>query len=108
MSVLHIHEQEGNHEEAWIVGNRESLTALRDALTRAIDSDQPQSCISFASDGEGYHVLILRVEDQKVWDTLRPPYCDPYGVDDGEVPSVPRHPCHIISDEDYTRLMRSK
>lgn len=106
MSVLHIHEQEGNHEEAWIVGNRESLTALRDALTRAIDSDQPQSCISFASDGEGYHVLILRVEDQKVWDTLLPPYCHP--TRRFMWPPTIIHPFHVISNEDYVRLMRSK
>lgn len=34
---LHLYPQPYNHAEAWMVGDRESLTAIRDAITRVLE-----------------------------------------------------------------------
>lgn len=47
------------HDSAIILGDRDALTQLRDALNRALDRPEtPSTAEVFAPDGEGYHVLI--------------------------------------------------
>ena len=69
MKILNIYGQPFEHTEAKIVGTTEGLTALRDALNRAItngigsntDDDYKQDdsdTVLWASDGEGYSVII--------------------------------------------------
>lgn len=57
---LHIYPQPRQHGQAFIRGNAEALTALRDALTAAIESGQGEAGV-FAHDGEGYAVTCQRV-----------------------------------------------
>jgi len=64
MKLLNIYGQPFEHAEAIIKGNREGLVELRDAIDRALrngkaETAHPHDCI-FASDGEGYHIIIER------------------------------------------------
>jgi hypothetical protein len=118
MSKLHIYAQPYNHEDAWIVGNSESLTALRDAITRVLKGENTiTGAKSFCEDGEGYATLVLRVEDDAVWKSLRPPYTEHdnvwcAGEDDGEGhKDCPKHPFNIIDDfeyEEYYKIIHRK
>lgn len=56
--VLHIIAQTYYHQPAFIVGNRDGLTALRDALNVALKSSRPVEAIVYPSDGEGYRVHV--------------------------------------------------
>jgi len=57
---LHIYGQYIYHGPATIKGTRDGLTALRDAITKALECGE-ETAEAFASDGEGYGVNILRV-----------------------------------------------
>lgn len=77
MKILNIYGQAMEHLDARIIGNREGLTELRDAINSALmsgaesppemqkaktlnrDSDQ-----LYASDGEGYSVLVVCKNDE--------------------------------------------
>ena len=63
MKILNIYGQPMEHFDARIVGNREGLTELRDTINNALMSGQKAKTLEshdplFASDGEGYSVLI--------------------------------------------------
>lgn len=59
LAFLHIVPQFMWHSPAYIAGNVKGLTALRDALTAAIESGKAEASV-FANDGEGYGVEITR------------------------------------------------
>ena len=63
MKILNIYGQEAWHTDARIVGNREGLTELRDTINNALmgkggKAKTLQREPLFASDGEGYSVLV--------------------------------------------------
>lgn len=60
--TVHIIAQTQWHSPAIIVGDVAGLTAVRDALTRAIESGDGKAA-TFARDGEGYSVVALCRED---------------------------------------------
>lgn len=62
---LHIYEQKFEHDSVLIIGNRESLIALRDAIDFALFSNEEgiATCSLFAQDNEGYEIII--VEDNE-------------------------------------------
>lgn len=63
MSILHIYAQQAPHDEAFIVGNREGLLALRRAIDAALSQKNGQSKESaFVSDGEGFDVHVILQE----------------------------------------------
>lgn len=72
MTMLHIYAQPYWHCDAFILGDRDSLTRLRDALTRALDSGQPQAIEAFTSDGEAFGAVVAVCDD----DNLALPYTD--------------------------------
>lgn len=72
MTMLHIYAQPEWHCDAYILGDRESLARLRDALTRALDTGQPQTVEAFTSDGEGFSAVVAVCDD----DNLALPYTD--------------------------------
>jgi hypothetical protein len=61
MSVLHIYAQQAPHDEAFIVGNREGLLALRRAIDAALKNGQSKES-AFVSDGEGFDVHVILQE----------------------------------------------
>lgn len=88
---LHIYAQGAWHDSAYIVGTREGLHALRDAVNDALEMEgQSRSATVFTSDGEGFHVHVIReTEDGMLRYVL--PYTDAMAKDaDTESPSWPR------------------
>ena len=69
---LHLFAQQAWHDDAHIVGNRRGLTALRDALTRALDGDLGVAEV-FVEDGEGYFAVCRLREDMR---DIALPYTD--------------------------------
>lgn len=74
---LHLYAQSQWHDEAYLVGNRTGLVALRDAFTRLLDEDQTTATVlAYVNDGEGYDLIVHKVP-RAVFDRLRKPYTDP-------------------------------
>lgn len=73
MSKLHLYAQLQWHDEAYIVGNRQALESLRDAISKVLASEGPELVDTFASDGEGYCVAVA-LSDDETFDKLAPPY----------------------------------
>jgi len=70
MKILNIYGQDSEHEYARIVGNTEGLQDLKDALDNALISHFDKATVPsdnkplYASDGEGYVVIIERHDDE--------------------------------------------
>jgi hypothetical protein len=76
-SKLHIYGQVYNHDHAFIVGNTEALTALREAIDAALETGSAVgTASSMAADREGYEVKVFREEDDSYWDKAKLPYTD--------------------------------
>lgn len=75
---LHIYGQTYFHEHAFIVGNKEALEALRDAIDDALEVGSREGETTVAtSDGEGYVLKVYRQEeDDNFWDKAALPYSD--------------------------------
>jgi len=58
IAVLHIHAQQVSHDEAFIVGNRQGLLALRQAIDAALEGEQGKAD-AFVADGEGFSVFVI-------------------------------------------------
>ena len=68
MQLLHVYSQAAEHDEAYLIGNRQALAALRAALDRLL-TGMPQDAVSLdaeVNDGEGYALVILM--DDTPWD----------------------------------------
>lgn len=72
--MLHLYAQPFWHAEAYIVGDREGLTALRNAIDAALETGRA-TALPFASDGEGYELEIVAVSTEDAW-RLAVPYTD--------------------------------
>ena len=55
---MHIYGQPMWHADAAIMGTRAALSALRDAIDKALATGMESRMEAFASDGEGYHVIV--------------------------------------------------
>lgn len=79
---LHIYGQYSFHTEAAIVGDRKSLTKLRDLIDRALVSKPKKSKDDFfANDGEGYTVHVIETTDDP---KIARPYTDEIAKDNRE------------------------
>jgi len=85
--TLHIFAQQSWHEEAFLIGTKEALTAVRDAINMAL-RDGESSASAFAADGEGYDIIV-RVVDESVMNKLALPYTSETAK---EMPSIFRKP----------------
>jgi len=69
VKILNIYGQLSEHTDARIVGNREGLVELRDTINNVLQGESPRIAKTleheplFASDGEGYSLLIERHDD---------------------------------------------
>jgi len=83
--TLHIYAQDIFHAPAYVIGNREGLEQLRDAINIAL-VDGVASKVAFASDGEGYEIYVGKTSTNKQWSNVQMPYTDhefcgkPYGA----------------------------
>ena len=81
MNELHIYSQYAHHCEAIIVGDREALIALRDALNQALTQGAGTSA-AFTNDGEGYFACV-RIASAGEMQTLTMPYTADYCQNNG-------------------------
>lgn len=84
METLHIYAQSSWHDEAWIAGNREGLTRLRDAIDKALLDGKGNSDHVFTTDGEGYRVIAMKLTDEELG-KLGMPYTDDIAAGGGTV-----------------------
>lgn len=81
--VLHVYAPSCEHDEAYLVGTREGLTKLREAIDRALGA-RAQHCASDAiehfsdSAGEGYDVYV-KVVPEAIQNNLELPYAESVG-----------------------------
>ncbi|QHS09056.1 hypothetical protein [Sinimarinibacterium sp. NLF-5-8] len=61
--MIHIYGQERWHDSVGIVGTRESVEALRDALSAALQVSHAEMQ-DFVNDGEGFEIAIKVVSEQ--------------------------------------------
>lgn len=81
-SLLHLYSPIVHHGEAYIVGDRVGLTALRDAIDRALAEDSAAVEV-FIADGEAYTAFVFLNEypaEHKRWQWLALPYRDGFGA----------------------------
>lgn len=64
--LLHVYAQAAYHDEAYLVGDRKGLTAARDAIDRVLGGDGQSSAWVSVSDGEGFDLKVMCVDDP--WD----------------------------------------
>lgn len=78
MDILHIYAQDSWHQTATIVGNREGLQKLANALNKllSITSGHAETFETFANDGEGYECRVLWLEHEATWQQIATPYTD--------------------------------
>ena len=84
--LLHVLPQSAHQDEAYLIGNKEGLTRLRDAIDKALKSPgKPIISSSMSIDGEGYWAIALCVtEDQMEHIPLG--YTEDYARDDRKIP----------------------
>jgi hypothetical protein len=73
---LHVYPQAQWHDDASIVGTRKGIESLRDALTRALESERGTAMAEgFVTDGEGYIVNVYVVPFAEM-ERMQLPYSD--------------------------------
>ncbi len=99
-----MYAQKAWHDDAFIIGNRAALTALRAAIDQALEQPDGRGVTTevFAADGEGYTVRVRRLLDEPwagFWERLAMPYTHAIAADrpsDGAL-----HPSALFA-EPYT------
>jgi hypothetical protein len=74
--VLHVHPQEFYHYDAYLLANREALTALKAGIEEAISCGNVSLEMS-AADGEGYELKIQLIDkpiESEDWQKAALPY----------------------------------
>lgn len=56
--TMHVYSQGFCHDPVGILGTKESLISLRDAINKAIETESVSSCLQFTKDGEGYSFIV--------------------------------------------------
>jgi hypothetical protein len=72
---LHIHSPATSHDHSFIIGNRASLEALRDAIDSALAEGAGKATCSVA-DGEEFDICVYKEDDLLYWDKATFPYRD--------------------------------
>jgi hypothetical protein len=90
MSRLHIYGQSYFHEKAFIVGDKEALTQLRDAIDAAL-ANEAGTTLAYVADGEGYDVEVYQENSDTFWEDAQRPYTDEVARDTREEAITPWH-----------------
>ncbi|MEC0303716.1 hypothetical protein [Terribacillus saccharophilus] len=77
---VQIYAQSRHHNPAYIIGNEEGLRELIRVIETALSTGCDSADV-FPSDGEGYKVLVKKLEpsDEKLFESLEMPYTEQYG-----------------------------
>jgi len=97
--LLHLYAQPWSHAEAWVVGTEDGLRALREAIDRALGAEGSSRAEAMTQDGEGYRVLVAKVEGE------RPDLLLPYAEATSET-GKGEHPLRLVGTSRYQTLMR--
>ncbi|WP_027719056.1 hypothetical protein [Desulfovirgula thermocuniculi] len=81
--LLHVYGQSAWHDDVFIVGNRQALKVLLEAVKEALDQGKGEVDGVFAADGEGYGIVVIREDDPwpEGWEKLALPYTEDYARD---------------------------
>jgi hypothetical protein len=99
MKFLHIYGQRNEHDDVWIVGDKEGLTALRDLLNTIIDDVERNSSEFITADHECYKILAVR-SDEATLDAKE--VCLPYSSNVYKG----KHPIILVGPEVYRSLVK--
>ena len=97
MRILQNYGQSQWHSQAFLLANRDGLLALKGAIDRILETDNKSDYVnSYVSDGEGYTLLIGKVDSEKgdeIWNEIDLPY-------DEEIAKSKetKHPIEFIED----------
>ncbi|WP_077301388.1 hypothetical protein [Virgibacillus pantothenticus] len=94
LGVCNIYAQDSWHTESFIIGNRQGLIDLRNAIDEALKNKVGEANL-FPSDFEGYTTYIALLEDENKFADLCMPYTNEPGVGTDEN-SI--HPIEIIKE----------
>lgn len=72
---MHIHAQYQWHDKAYILANKQALLNLRQAIDDALYNGCGYAT-AFTGDGEGYDVLVARINDSEKFSQMSLPYTD--------------------------------
>lgn len=67
---LNIYGQHHEHCDAFIVGSRDGLIALRDAIDMVLWSGEPEQAQTISVDGEGYSTIVV-LHEARPWFTIK-------------------------------------
>jgi len=82
MDNLHIYAQGDWHGEAFIVGSSVALKKLRAAIDSALN-DGGGATSSFVNDGEGFDIVVVRVDNAAEFAKLAVPYVNEIAKEKG-------------------------
>ncbi|MFU0789835.1 hypothetical protein [Virgibacillus proomii] len=94
LGVCNIYAQESWHMESFIIGNKQGLIELKNAIDKALKNKIGEADL-FPSDLEGYTTYVALVEDEEKFANLCMPYTNEPGVDTDENST---HPIDIIEE----------
>lgn len=77
---LHVYAQHTNHQESFIVGNKQALLELRDLIDQALVEGKAVGGGFFSSDDEGYEMYVATIKDEDTFQSLEMPYTEQYGA----------------------------
>lgn len=85
-NILHVYAAEQWHCDVDIVGDRKSLTSLRDAIDRVLKQKHPAKAMfeAYVNDGEGYELTVYLTENKDRLDNLAVPYTEEYAKEKNE------------------------
>lgn len=105
--LLHLYSPSSYHADGFIIGNRDGLEQLRDAIDQALLEDTSIKQV-YVADGEGFNFFVQCIDEpwqNEKWQKLQLPYRDweEYGpgIEDE------KHPYELIGEEKYRQLVRS-
>lgn len=75
--ILHIYGQKFWHDDVVILGDRLALETLRDAIDEAINNLAGRAEDVMVNDGEGFTVIVNRIDEPDLFNTVAQPYSDP-------------------------------
>lgn len=78
--MVHVYGQAAWHDTVYIVANAAGLKALKSAAERALFQGSGE-VRAFAADGEGYDMVIIRLDGDEEWLRLALPYSEDFAAE---------------------------
>ena len=66
-AILSVVPQYSYHDDVMLIGSPLALERLQRAISEALQSGQAKDTSFFATDGEGYNLLVICLPDDAMW-----------------------------------------